>query len=222
MMMGFHSVGMSDSDIYALDTLSMLLGQGNSSILYQSLHNRLKIVYDISAYNYTPFDPGVFLIGCAFEPAQKDKVISQVLQEIDSIKSAPLKEEQLDKAKNQAISSYIFSKQTQESQAAELGVSQLLTGSPDFALHYVQGINAVSASDVMNAACRYLTRENMTTVLMVPSAAAPDTADVGTPAAVRRTVIKKTLNNGITLLVTEDSSLPLVSIRAAMIGWPAL
>lgn len=219
MLLGFHSVGLSDYDLYALDTLSIMLGEGNSSMLYQELHNRQNLVYSINAYNYTPFYSGLFIIGATFEPGREEKVIYEIFKVIDSLKNSPPKKKELDKAKNQVISSYIFSKQTQESQVNDLGTSQLLTGDMDFSASYIRGIRAVNSDDISYAARKYLNKENMTKVLLMPSELVIQ-KEADTPAVIRanRQVEKRLLRNGIRMLVSEDRTLPLVSIRVCCKG----
>ena len=218
MLLGFHSVSMSDHDLYALDTLAIILGGGKSSLFYQDLHNRQNLVYTINAYNYTPFDKGLFIVGAAFEPGREDKVAKEIFKIIESVKQSSPKKKEIDKAKNQVISSYVFSKQTQESQAGDLGTSQLLTGGMDFSTHYVDGIRSVTSNDISYVAEKYLNKENMTKVLLVPDEA--DTENMSARVAVqpKRVVAKKVLRNGVRLLMSEDKTLPLVSIRVCFQG----
>jgi len=81
-------------------------------------------------------------------------------------------------------------------------------------------VSAVTPHDVMDAAKKYLRPESMTTVVLVPSAIkeTEEKAKAHARTAQQRTVIKKTLRNGIRLLITEDKSLPLVSVRVCMMG----
>lgn len=220
MMLGFHSVDLASEDLYALDVLAILLGEGNSSILYQNLHDRLNLVYSIGAYNYTPFNPGIFVISATYEPGHEDKIIRQLFEEIERLKNSPLKKKELEKARNQVISSYIFSKESQESQVGDLGISQLLTGDMDFSRRYVEGVNSVSPHQVMEVASRYLNREKMTKVVLIPSAikAVETEAKSKAEAIPQRTVIKKNLRNGIRLVISEDKTLPLVSVRVCIKG----
>ena len=218
MTLGFHSVGLSNKDLYALDILSIILGGGASSILYQELHNRLNLVYGINAYNYTPFNPGLFIITTTFEPGKKKKVEEEIFKKIADLKNSPIKTKELDKAKNQVISAYLFSKQTQESQATDLGVSQLLTGDMDFSSHYVDGVSSVTSGDILRVASQYLDRNSMTQVLLLPTAIAKMQSIVKPKPITTRTVVKKTLPNGVRLILSEDKTLPVVSINVCIKG----
>ena len=219
MLLGFHSSSLSEADIFALDTLAVILGTGRSSFLHEELHNRQGLVYAVDAYSYTPFHPGVFLIGSTFEPGNEEKVVNEIFNILDGIKKSPIKKKDLDRAKNQVISSYVFSKQTQDSQAADLGVSQLLTGDIDFSSHYIEGVKSVTSDDLIRVADKYIKRYNMTKVILVPAGLvqktlekSPDTRDLS------RKVSRKTLRNGIRVLVSEDKSLPIVSAQVCIKG----
>jgi zinc protease len=218
-IMGFHSVAMLSRDLYALDTLAILLGEGHSSILYQTLHNKLNLVYDIGSSNYTPFNPGFFIISATCDYEKRQKIIKAVLDAIEDIKKTSLKKEELEKAKNKVMSSYIFNRQTQEAQADDLGINQLLTADMEFSKRYIEGISSVTPKDIIEVANKYLNKDNMTTLVLAPSADHGKDADLP-PKAVpaERVVIKKSLKNGIRLLICQDKTLPLVSIRVIMNG----
>ncbi|NTV43543.1 MAG: insulinase family protein, partial [Syntrophobacteraceae bacterium] len=53
-IVGFPSVSLHEKDLYALDVLSLLMGDGETSRLYQRLKDREKKVLSVSASNWTP------------------------------------------------------------------------------------------------------------------------------------------------------------------------
>ena len=62
MNLSFRSTGLLDDDLYAMDLLAFIMGQGESSMLNENLRMKDRIVLSVSAYNYTPKDPGLFVI----------------------------------------------------------------------------------------------------------------------------------------------------------------
>ncbi|MCJ7662746.1 MAG: insulinase family protein, partial [Desulfobacterales bacterium] len=66
--LGFHIPSIRDKDTVALDLLAVCLGQGESSRLLKELRLRQGLVSSIYAYAFTPKDPGLFVIGGAFQP----------------------------------------------------------------------------------------------------------------------------------------------------------
>ncbi len=73
MLVGFHTVEINNPDLYALDTLAIILGGGLTSRLYKSLHDDKGLVYSIGSYNYTPRHPGLFVISAMI----KEKSVTQ-------------------------------------------------------------------------------------------------------------------------------------------------
>src|SRR3989338_6357660 len=63
--MGYHYTSILDEDLFKLDLLAIILGQGDSSRLNTALLKADRLVYSISAYNYTPQDPGLFIISAS-------------------------------------------------------------------------------------------------------------------------------------------------------------
>lgn len=54
MMVGYPSFKLQDADLYALDTLATILGEGQSSRLYRALREQQQLVLSVSSWNYTP------------------------------------------------------------------------------------------------------------------------------------------------------------------------
>jgi zinc protease len=219
MLMGFHSVSLLDEDVFALDTLAVILGSGRASLLYQELHDRQGLVYAVDAYNYTPFHPGLFLIGITLEFENNEKAVKEIFNILDSVKKSQIKKKDLDRAKNQVISAYLFAKQTQSSQAADLGISQLLTGDIDFSDHYVEGVKRVTSDDLMRVANKYIRNNSLTKVTLAPPGSIGKSMDKALHSSdISRKVSMKTLRNKVRVIVTEDKSIPIASLQVCVKG----
>jgi len=88
---GFHSTGMTHPDMYAMDVLSVVLGQGNNSRLNDVLLKRERVVYAVSSYNYTPRDPGLFIINAVSSAETSDRVRPAVMKEIPRLRIGPVR-----------------------------------------------------------------------------------------------------------------------------------
>ncbi|MCX5715896.1 MAG: pitrilysin family protein [Candidatus Omnitrophica bacterium] len=217
--LGFHSVRARDTDIFSLDVLSMLLGSGKDSRLFKELYARKKLVYAIGSADYTPKDPGIFGITAVCKPENTDKVVAAVWDEVVKMQTDAVSEKELQKAKNQVLSGYIFSKQTVEDQAADLVGSQILTGDHDFSKKYVEGVSAVTKESLTAAAKKYLIKNNSTLVVLTPAE--------GQKAGVKKEIASRSvlanaksfkLKNGLAVLLIEDRSLPIISVTAVGLG----
>lgn len=123
LVIAFHSTSLADTDLYPLDLLAAALGQGESSRLYNSLVKRKKLAYGVSSYNYTPRDPGLFIISLTLEERNIDAALKEVLSEIKNIKSRALRRSELEKVKRSVLSGYIYGKESIEAQADDYGLA---------------------------------------------------------------------------------------------------
>ena len=117
---GFHIPGFGNEDMYALDVLSIILGQGKSSKLYKKLKEEDSLVYSISSYSYTPLYEGVFIISAVMEQDNIEKVKKGIFEEIQKIKLRNIKEDEINRAKNILKIKELANQETIESRASEL------------------------------------------------------------------------------------------------------
>lgn len=216
--LGFHSSGILDKDLFALDTLSMILGRGNNSRLNNVLVKSRRKAHSISASNHTPQDPGLFIISALLDEDNIEPARTLILEEIKYVKDGDISDKELETAKRMVVSDYVLARETIEAQARDLGESQILTGNPDFFRRYVDGIGKVSKFDVRRAASQYLTEDNLTEVRIVPEDDGALTNMTIPRVPIETRFEKKTLSNGLVVLARKDTKIPAVSITAAFSG----
>ena len=215
--MAFHIPDISSDDLFGLDTLAILLGQGRSSRLYQEIKEKKGLVHSISAYSYTPLYPGLFIVSTTLDFENLERAKEAILEELDRLKKEEVQEEELSKARENVLSDYLFSKETAEGQAGDLASSQMYFGHLKGAEFYIDGIKKVKPEDVVRVAKRYFNRENMTTAILKPKGQEAQSAEHGARSKELKTE-KVVLDNGLTLLICENSALPIVSLRAVFNG----
>ncbi|MBI5682362.1 MAG: insulinase family protein [Deltaproteobacteria bacterium] len=241
----FHIPDLTHPDIYAIDALALILGQGESSRLYQRLKGKESIVSSISSYAMTPKEPGLFFITSSLETGNVKKTVAAVLEEIARIKYEGVLGAELEKAKLNLESEFIYSRETREGRARQLGYYETSAGGLDYEKRYLEGISKITSSDIRKSIERYLTPENMTIGLMLPKgekalltldeilktagASVVETEKSykegqgmkGTEAPFMvkgQETIKIKLDNGMTLIVKEDHTNPVVAMYAAVEG----
>ena len=218
--MGYHSTSILDEDLFKLDLLAIILGQGDSSRLNNALLKADRLVYSISAYNYTPQDPGLFIISASSGTETFERVEGAVCGQITRLKAEPVSDEELSRAKKIVLSGYISSRQTTREVAQDLAASELMTGSFDFSSRYVKGVESVTKDDIREAARKFLSDDNATVVKLYPKAefrrkgSGSEKGKVPAEAVLK----KERLPNGLRVIVREDRKIPMVSITAAMRG----
>lgn len=212
----FHIPSLRSPDLFALDVLALLAGRGRSSRLYRTLREEKKLVNSIGAYSYTPAFPGLFVVNAETEPERLPAVEESILSILKDYQVEEISSSDLSKARRQVISDYLHSLVTMEGQAGNLGSNQFTADDPNFSSIYLKGISAVEPEDIRRVARRYLIRENMTAVSILP--ARPAATPLPVPEEEEPVISKHTLSNGLTVLLRPDHSLPLVSVRMLFKG----
>ncbi|MFC1590884.1 M16 family metallopeptidase, partial [Candidatus Omnitrophota bacterium] len=165
---GFHSTSLLSDDLFAMDCLAIILGRGDASRLNRDLVKNRNIAFSAGSFNYTPKDPGLFIITSILDEDNMDPAARDIFRHIDALKREPVSEDELKRAKRLVLGDYAFSRQSIQSIAADLAQSEYLTGNPDFSKRYVEGVQAVTADEITAAARKYLVRENSTEIRVVP------------------------------------------------------
>ena len=236
MDIAFHAPGINHKDSYALDALSLILGYGESSRLFSRVKDDKGLVYTIHSYYFMPKDPGLLVINSMMDKGNSIDALALILEETYKLRHEKVNEDELEKAKLNIESEFVYSKESVEGQARQLGSFEVVAGNMAFEKDYIKKISRVSSEDIIRVARKYLTSKNLTAVFLLPH---------GGEAVINRDIIeeialkeeiklkryhsiprrkegegveKVILENGMTLLIKEEHSTPLISMRAAFLG----
>ena len=215
--LAWHIPELTHPDVPALDLLSTILGDGRSSRLYQRVREKAGLAYGVSAFSYTPGDPGIFGIDATVDPAKREAAQQLVLQILDEVKEGGVTDDELAKAKKISLSHHLGALTTMRGQASDLGSNWFLTRDLDFTRNYLDAVQRVTTDDVRRVTAHYLTDDNLTIVSLNPKGTLAGKAAAAKPI-VAGDIQKIELSNGLRLLVREDPRLPLVSMTAVFRG----
>jgi zinc protease len=152
-------------------------------------------------------------------PENLEDAIEETLNVLYELRDKPVSEEELATAKRQKVSDNAFSRRTAEGVAFELGLNVLDTGNPSFTDMYLEGIESVTADDIMEVARCYLRDSNLTVVTLGPGERAPESMMVSeTQVQEPGKVEKVTLENGLRVLVKPTPANPLVHVQWLSLG----
>ncbi|MEI8010856.1 MAG: pitrilysin family protein [Candidatus Omnitrophota bacterium] len=215
-VMAYQGVGLLDRDLYALDVLAMIMGQGESSRFYLELYKKHRLVEAVSSSNYTPEDRGFFEISLMMKGQDPARGMRAVEAMIAEVKEKGVSADELVKVKRQVEADNIYERQISEGMAWKSAADLAFTGDKDFSDHYIQGIRAVTMEDIKRVAARYLTSSHLNVVMLKPDQKVnPVRGDEVKPAA---KIEKFVLPNGFVFLIKEDHTLPLVAVNVAFNG----
>ncbi|MFN3480901.1 MAG: M16 family metallopeptidase [Thermodesulfovibrionales bacterium] len=169
-LIAYHTPSIPHEDSYALDVLSTILSGGKSSRIHRSLIYDKKIALDAgSDYSGMYRDPFLFFLWATASPGKEIAEIEKALyDEIDRIKNEPPSERELQKAKNQIESFFIFSQDSLYMQAMITGRFEVL-GDWRLKDKYLEGIRKIRPEDVQRVAKKYLIEDNRTVGILIPT-----------------------------------------------------
>jgi zinc protease len=212
--LAWHIPEITHPDVPALDLLSTILGEGRSSRLYRRVREEAGLAFGVSAFSYTPGDPGLLGVDATVDPKKRDAAEKMILQIIAEVKQAGVTADELMKAKKMSLSHHLDALTTMRGQASDLGSNWLLTRNLNFSRDYLTAVQKVTLDDIRRVAAKYLVDQNLTVASLNPKGSLGAKQETSKPAAVAE-IQKFDLSNGLRLLVREDPRLPLVSISAA-------
>ncbi|MDO4575630.1 MAG: pitrilysin family protein [Planctomycetia bacterium] len=215
----FPTVKLNDPDLFALDVLSYILSEGDSSRMVRDMRYARSLVLSVTTSSYTPtFVRGFFGVKMVVAPEKEQEAIAAAMEHLHKMKTDLVTDAELAKAKKQKAAELVFSRQTVQGQAESLANSYMSTGSPRFNELYVEGIQKVTAEQVREVAQKYFRPESLNTIRILPKGAssADDLAE-GLKNA-ESEVRFVTLDNGLKVLVKRVSHLPLVDVSLYALG----
>ena len=228
---GFHVPPNTDPDAPALTVLATLLGKGSSSRLYKALKERENLVTDVSADFETRKDPGMFLVTAELPPQNEAKAFAAVRDELKRLATVPVAAAELERVKANIQNQYALGSERFFDCANRLCTYALMSD-VSFEPLWPSLIGSVSAEDLQRVARRYFAADQASYSVIRPAGTTgPSQAEIvamlpawrdGWPApgglAATAGLEKEVLPNGVTLLLKEDHSTPVVAVSALARG----
>lgn len=149
-----------------MDLLATLLGGGESSRLYVKLKRKLNLVKTISASAFTPDGPGLFEIIGTAEPQNFERILEEVLKEIERFKEEGPTPEELERAKNLVLSTFIYAQETAEGLSRELASFHLSRGSYRDLIWYKEKIEKATPEELKEVAKEWLNLQKLVAVFL--------------------------------------------------------
>jgi zinc protease len=147
----------SNPDYYALSVMNEVFSGGFGSRVVQYVRTKLGLAYDVSGNFGAAYDhPGVFRSEAGTKSVSTVAATQAILEEIGRLKTKPPTPEELKKAKDDVMNSFIFHYDTPEKTLNEQVVLAFYGYPPDFLEKYKDGIARVTAADVTRVANKYI------------------------------------------------------------------
>jgi predicted Zn-dependent peptidase len=168
-VIGWHIPDGTHPDWPAVQALSDYLGQGRTSLLYESLKKEKKIASEVGIYPGWPGNKYPSLLMCYVMPSAEhtaEECEKAVLEEIEKLKEEPIPAEEAEKIKARAKAGMI--NQLNNNMGLAMGLASYQNDWGDWREMFreLDRINAVTAEDIQRVAKEYLTDNNRTVALL--------------------------------------------------------
>jgi predicted Zn-dependent peptidase len=170
---GYHIPPNRTVDHYPLELLAIVLGDGESSRLYQKLVKEREILTDVSVSTDDRRGPDLFSFwGIVASGGQGEAARSVIYEELASVAQRGVTERELEKAKNRMRSAFVFGMQSNLSRAMRLAEYHLYWGDAELLRGELDRYLAVDRDDVQRVAREYFEATNRTVLDVIPASQA--------------------------------------------------
>jgi zinc protease len=169
LLIGYHVPQSNHADFYALNILRTVLFQGESSRMYQRLVDKDQIALEVSSESDSSFDPALAII--VAQPKQNiDPVACEkaIYEELERVKSAPISDQELEKAKNIRLMEFYQQLRTINGRANTIGTYEVFFGDYNKLFDTAKNYAAVTKEDVQRVARAYFGANNRTVATLLP------------------------------------------------------
>jgi predicted Zn-dependent peptidase len=172
----YHIPPARTADHYPLELLSIILGDGESSRLYQKLVKGTQLVQEVEVSTDDRRGPDLLSIWAICSEGHTGSEARSVIdREIAEIAEKGVSEHELQKAKNRVRSSFVFGLEANLSRAMDLAEFEMYFGDANLLNTEPGYYTAVTREDVQRVAKQYLVASGRTVLDVVPAAhAAPE------------------------------------------------
>ncbi|MEM8749354.1 MAG: pitrilysin family protein [Pseudomonadota bacterium] len=156
-ILGFEGRAYQAKDFYASQVLSMLLGGGMSSRLFQEVREKRGLCYSIYAFHWAFSDTGLFGINAATESNDIPQLIPVILNEL-KLAGESIEQEELDRARAQIGAGLMMSLESPASRAGQVARQLLLFGRPVSNEELMDRLNALTVDRLRDLSQRLFTQ----------------------------------------------------------------
>lgn len=142
-------------DVYAVDVLSFLLGQGKESLLHRSLVKDKQVAESVDVSFLTPRQRGLIIVSAVAADKKSAEMRAALTQQIAAVAEGKFEDRDIERAKAQLLGAYELQNESNSGAASSIGFYAAL-GVPDFSFSYARDIERVDRQAVIAAAKKYM------------------------------------------------------------------
>ncbi len=223
-LIGFRGVDSKNiKESCALDLLSTVLGDGKTSRLYQNIKEQKRLAFIISSGHSTNKDDSIFYVNANYKIDDYEKLKNSIITEIENLKTTPISNEEIKKAKNIIERDTYYSRESGSNIANELGYMTVMYDDANAYQNYIGNINKLTAKDLQTAAKKYLDFDKMVVSVINPQmleianktkkTSIPTEKKLPVPINSDGSISKYILNNKAELLLNKNEANDIIAIQ---------
>lgn len=167
LVLGYPAPAQGHAEHFTLKVLEVILSRIGGR-LFVDLRDRQGLAYSVGAFSLEDPFQGAFGFYAAGDPANVEGLKEGILREVRRLHEEKVTDQELIRAKNYLLGNYLIARQTNAARAADLTFNDLFGFGSDFARRYREGIERVTADDILQAVRQYLSPDRYVLAIVGP------------------------------------------------------
>ncbi len=167
MSIALPGLPLNHPDRYALDLISVILGEGMSSRLFVELREKRGLAYDVHSGVAHFRDTGAFVISAGVDPSSVYEATPAILEQVADVRDS-LPEAEMARAKRLVAGRMMLRMEDTRSVSAWMGSQELLLGTILGVDEVVEIVNSITLPDIRRVASDRLVTERLNMAVVGP------------------------------------------------------
>lgn len=150
--LAFPSSSLRDDDRFAMNLLSLMLGGGVSSRLFQNIREKHGLCYSIYSFQSCFLDTGLLTVATGVNKETEMKTLSLIRSELKEFADSGVTQEEFERARQQALSSLLMGLESTSLRMLKLGNSMISKDSCLSTDEIVERYQSVTREDILSLA----------------------------------------------------------------------
>ena len=168
LVLGVRGIGVHDKRRHAVQVLANILGGGMSSRLFHRVRDELGAAYYISAHAEFLADHGQFTVSSGVDHTKIEIVVRAILEELRRARETQVPAEELAKAKDHLVGTFILGMETSDQLASYYGGQEILARSLVAPAELIEKLRAVTAEEVQSVAKQLFINKHLNLAVIGP------------------------------------------------------
>lgn len=146
-----------DPDYYAIQVMNEVFGGGFSARLFSNIRTKKGLAYNVGGGVGSQYDhPGLFTLSMSTKSESTVASVDALLEEIDKMQKEPISEDELRRAKDSILNSFIFQYDSKQKVLNQQLLLDYFGYPKDFLEKYQKAVESVTAEQVSAAAKKHI------------------------------------------------------------------